>query len=157
VLRFYVLAKKFVIHDFVVMPNHLHVSLTVDQEMSVEKAVQLIKGNFSYRAKKELGVKYEIWQRGFSEVRIFDRESFLHHREYIDQNPVKAGLANSPEEYPFGSAYFRARKAAKGLKPNKGRTFSARLKSCPDTLSGRHRKARPETCLGDPGIEPLIH
>src|SRR5262249_35052168 len=40
---------------------------------------------------------------------------------------------------------------------NKGRTFSARLKSCPDTLSGRHRKARPETCLGDPGIEPLIH
>jgi putative transposase len=94
------------------MPNHLHVSLTVDQEMSVEKAVQLIKGNFSYRAKKELGVKHEIWQRGFSEVRIFDHESLLQHREYIDQNPVRAGLVDSPERYPFGSAFFRARRAA---------------------------------------------
>jgi REP element-mobilizing transposase RayT len=37
------------------MPNHVHLIVTVNREMSIEKAVQLVKGNFSYRAKKELG------------------------------------------------------------------------------------------------------
>ena len=110
VLRAYVQQGKFIVHDFVVMPDHLHVMLTLDQTMSVEKAVQLIKGNFSFRAKRELGHQGEIWQRGFSEVRISSRNSFLEHRKYIDQNPVKAGLADSPEEYPFGSAYLKMKR-----------------------------------------------
>ncbi len=75
--------------------------------MTIEKAVQLVKGNFSYRAKKELGYPGEVWQRGFSDERVWDRESFLRHRSYIDDNPVKAGLVNSAEEYPYCSAYFR--------------------------------------------------
>ena len=112
VLRSY--ATKFKIHEFVVMPNHLHVLLTVDKEMTVEKAMQLIKGNFSYRAKKELDFQQEIWQKGFSEVRINDRQSYLKHKDYIWQNPVRAGLARVPEEYPFCSAYLRKQKAGRG-------------------------------------------
>jgi putative transposase len=112
VLRSYVSEGKFVLHDFVVMPDHIHVLLSLDQMMSVEKAMQLVKGGFSYRAKKELGYAGEVWQPGFSEVRILDRKSFLKHRKYIEQNPVKAGLAESPEKYPFGSAYFKHQKRA---------------------------------------------
>jgi putative transposase len=118
VLRSYVSTGRFRIHDFVVMRNHIHLLLTVDERMSVEKAVQLIKGNFSYRAKKELNFRSEIWQRGFSEVRIYDRESFLWHRSYIYSNPVKAGLAATAEEYPYCSAYFRKRKTEQRLKPS---------------------------------------
>lgn len=110
VMRAYVEAKKFVIHDFVVMPNHLHVLMTLDNLISIERAAQLIKGRFSYRVKKEQGYQREVWQPGFSEVRILDRASFLKHREYIEQNPVKAGLAEKPEDYPFGSAYFKKKK-----------------------------------------------
>ena len=112
VLRSYVAMNKFTVHDFVVMPNHVHILITVPQRMSIEKAAQLIKGNFSYRAKKELGFQGEIWQRGFSEVRVLDRGSFLKHREYIENNPVEAGLTDSPEKYPYSSAFFRAQKAA---------------------------------------------
>src|SRR5437899_2237211 len=101
VLRAYVTAKRFKINDFVVMPDHFHLLITLDQAMTIEKAVQLIKGNFSYRVKKELGYQHEVWQRGFSDERVWDRESFLQHRSYIDNNPVKAGLASSPEEYPY--------------------------------------------------------
>jgi len=93
VLRSYMHASKFKVHDFVVMPNHVHVLLTVGAEMSIEKAVQMMKGNFSYRAKKELGYKWEIWQKGFSEVQILTEDSFVQHQNYIDENPVKAGLA----------------------------------------------------------------
>ena len=97
VLRSYTLAGAFRIHKFVVMPNHLHVLVTV-RDMTIEKAVQLIKGNFSYRAKKELGFQREVWQNGFSEVRVSDRKSFLQHKSYIEENPVKAGLVRSPED-----------------------------------------------------------
>jgi putative transposase len=110
VLRVYVSKRKFKVHEFVVMPNHIHVLLTVGRDLSVEKAAQLIKGNFSYRAKRELGWQREIWQPGFSEVRVTDRESFLAYKRYIHENPVKAGLVNSPEEYPYCSLYLRKQK-----------------------------------------------
>ena len=112
VLRSYVAAGKFIVHDFVIMPNHLHVLLTVGREMTIEKAMQFIKGGFSYRLKKEYGYLGEVWQRGFSEVRVWDHESFLRHQEYIATNPIKAGLAAAPEEFRYCFAYLAKNKAA---------------------------------------------
>ena len=112
VLRSYVRARKFQVHDFVVMPDHVHLLITVDKAMSIEKAMQLIKGGFSYRVKKECGYLGEVWQRGFSDVRVEDRDSFLRHREYIVQNPVKRGLVDSPETFPYCFTYLAQRKAA---------------------------------------------
>ncbi len=115
VLRSYVAADKFQIHDFVIMPDHLHLLMTLPSEVSVEKAMQLIKGGFSYRLKREFGYQGEFWQRGFSEVRINDGQSFLQHRAYIFQNPVKAGLVERAEEWPYCYSYL-AKKKAQGLK-----------------------------------------
>jgi putative transposase len=116
VLRIYMRAKKFKVHDFVVMPNHVHVLLSLGPELSIEKAVQMMKGNFSYRAKKELGYQGEIWQKGFSEVQVLTEDSFLRHQEYIDENPVKKGLAHSAEEYPYCSTYLKKQKKAAAAK-----------------------------------------
>ena len=132
VLRSCVAARKFVVHDFVVMPDHVHLLITVDADMSIERAMQFMKGGFSYRVKKEFGYSGEVWQRGFSEVRVEDRESFLKHREYISQNPVRAGLAETGEAYPYCYIYLSHRKNA-GLKPSKILAFAARLKPRPDT------------------------
>jgi REP-associated tyrosine transposase len=65
VLRKYVAAGRFRIHDFVVMRNHFHLLLSVYGETTVEKAIQLIKGNFSYRAKKELDIDGRSGSVGF--------------------------------------------------------------------------------------------
>ena len=101
VLRSLVAEHKFKLHDFVIMPDHLHLLLTVEEGMTIEKAMQLIKGRFSRRLAKEFGYLGEVWQRGFTEMQVLNRESFLQHRTYIAMNPVKAGLAKSPEQYPF--------------------------------------------------------
>ncbi len=85
--------------------------------MTIERAMQLVKGEFSYRLKKETGYSGEVWQRGFSEVWAESRESFEQHREYIRQNPVKAGLVASAEEYPYSFVYL-AKQRQQGLKPN---------------------------------------
>ena len=55
--------------------------------------------------KKELGKSYEVWQRGFSETRIYDVVSFEKHRYYIQENPVKAGYVEESVQFPFSSAY----------------------------------------------------
>jgi len=112
ILRSHIRAKKFKVYDFVVIPNHVHILLTIPGDLSIEKAMQLIKGGFSFRAKKELGFPGEVWQGGFSDVRITDEQSFRHHREYIESNPVRAGLANSAEEYPYGFVFLKKQKCA---------------------------------------------
>lgn len=112
VLRSYVTARKFQLHDFVIMPNHVHLLLTVGADMTIERAMQFIKGGFSYRLKKECGYLGEVWQRGFSEVRVENTESFLQHREYIAANPVKAGLVDSPEQFPHCFTFLARKKAA---------------------------------------------
>jgi len=83
VMRDYTTEGKFKIHDFVVMPNHVHFLITVGGRMSIEKAVGMIKGRFSYRLQRETGYLGGIWQRGFSEMRVENRKSFLAHCEYI--------------------------------------------------------------------------
>ena len=101
VLREYVKKKKFEVVDFVVMPNHVHVILTVGPDMTIERAVGLIKGRFSYRLKDEFGYMGEVWQPGFSEERIDTLEALRRCPQYIAANPVKAGLAKDPDEYPY--------------------------------------------------------
>jgi hypothetical protein len=45
-------------------------------------------------------------------VRVLDYKRFQQHREYVENNPVKAGQAKRPDEYPFGTAYLKKKKHA---------------------------------------------
>ncbi len=107
VLHHYRKEGKYLLHEFVIMPDHFHVLITVGSEMTIEKAVQLIKGGFAFRAGKELGFHAPVWQKGFSEIRIVDSSAFLNAREYIHANPVKRGLAAADADYEYSSARSR--------------------------------------------------
>ena len=111
VLRSLVTERKFEMHDFVIMPDHLHLLLTVHDGMTIEMTMQLIKGRFSHRLSHEFGYKGEVWQRGFTEEQTICRESYEAHRRYIAENPVKAGLARDANEFPFCFQYLAKKKA----------------------------------------------
>ena len=96
--------NKFLLHEFVLMPNHLHVILT-PTEITLERAMQFIKGGYSHRVNSELGKKFEVWQRGFTDRRIRNRSEYDGFREYIRMNPVEGGLVTRPEEFRYSSAY----------------------------------------------------
>ncbi|HEX4311154.1 MAG TPA: transposase [Acidobacteriaceae bacterium] len=112
VLRSCVRANRFRVIDFVIMPDHVHLLISVGPGILIEKAMQFIKGGFSYRLRRELGCKGEVWQRGFSDVRIVDEESLRQHREYIAQNPGRAGLVRGGEDFPWCFETLRKRKAS---------------------------------------------
>ena len=105
VLYHYRLQRHYLLHALVVMPDHFHVLLTLGSEISVERAAQLIKGGFAFRAGRAFGFKSPFWQKGFSEVRIYDSEHFARVVEYIAQNPVRRGLAKAPQHYCYCSSY----------------------------------------------------
>jgi putative transposase len=96
---------RFQLHEFVVMPNHVHLLLTPNPQIPLEKALQFIKGGFSYRVKKELQINTEIWQAGFTHHRIGDGEDYEQHRRYIHHNPVKQRLSENPEAFLYSSAH----------------------------------------------------
>jgi putative transposase len=84
------------LHAWVVMPDHVHLLLTPAEQVSLEKAIQFVKGGFSFRLKSGR----EVWQRGYTEHRIRDSEDFERHVSYIAENPVRAGLG---VDYPWSS------------------------------------------------------
>jgi putative transposase len=100
VLQHYRAEGRFALHAFVIMPDHVHVLITPAHEVSLEKAVQFIKGGFSFRLKS----KRDVWERSYNEVQILERERFEACKGYIEENPAKAGLCATAAEYMFSSA-----------------------------------------------------
>jgi putative transposase len=118
-------AGEFELHEYVIMPDHIHLLLSLHDEQKLSRAIQLIKGGFSHAFGEHGIVMREVWQQRYHDRRIRDDNEFAEIAEYIRQNPVRRGLAESAEEYPYSSA-----KAA-GLKPllNKKEAADASLKA----------------------------
>ena len=117
VLQHYRFQKKYLLHEFVAMPDHFHLLITPTE--TIEIALQLIKGGFSYRAKKELGFVREIWQPSYYDRRVRDMNEYLACKEYIHLNPVKGRLVTIASEYAYSSARpgFRPDPLPQRLKP----------------------------------------
>jgi putative transposase len=110
---------KFLVNEFVVMPNHVHLLVTPRPGVTLERTIQFIKGGFSFRAGRELGIKKEIWQRGYVDHRIRNIADYEQHRHYIWSNPVRAHLSDRFEEFRYSSASgaFHLDFPPQGLKP----------------------------------------
>ena len=66
-------------HAFVIMPDHFHARITPAPDVSLEKALQFIKGGFSFRMKSKL----DVWMRSFNESQIMSEEKFDNRVRYI--------------------------------------------------------------------------
>jgi putative transposase len=112
VLEHYREQRKYELHEFVIMPDHLHLLITPAEDVSLERAMQLIKGGFSYRlGDKKKGL---VWQESFTNHRVRDESDYERHAMYIRMNPVRAGLVGRVEEYPYSSASESGRAAIYG-------------------------------------------
>jgi len=102
-LYFYRGEGRFELHEFVIMPDHFHLIITPEERIPLEKAVQYIKGGYATAARRKLGLS-EVWQPKPTNHRIRDAADYEKHRDYIFDNPVRAGLTPYPEDFPFSSA-----------------------------------------------------
>ena len=73
--------------------------------LALERVMQFIKGGYSHRFGKETGSKTGLWERSFTNHRVRDEHDYAAHRDYIQLNPVRAGLVDLPKDYPYSSAH----------------------------------------------------
>jgi putative transposase len=94
---------NYLLHDFVIMPNHVHLIVT-PTGVTLEGTMQLIKGGYSHSLRVNGRPTLEVWQPGYTDHRIRDEEGWGRHVEYIHSNPVRAHLCGSPEEFRYSAA-----------------------------------------------------
>ena len=84
---------------YVLMPDHLHLFLNVE-EISLSKWVKSLKNALSKTLRK-LGHEAPHWQKGFFDHLLRSGESYSQKWDYVRVNPVRAGLVESAEDWPF--------------------------------------------------------
>ena len=93
------------------MANHVH--LLVVPYISPTRFLQSLKSYTPQQANKLLGRTGEpFWQRESYDHWVRDETERRRIISYIENNPVKAGLVNSPRKYPWSSATVRENGAA---------------------------------------------
>jgi putative transposase len=102
--------RPFAIDAVVLLPEHLHVVMTLpSDDADYLGRWRKIKGLFSRRVAKTLGMKpnargeYSLWQPRYWEHTIRDENDYERHVDYVHYNPIKHGLVSRVTDWPHSS------------------------------------------------------
>jgi putative transposase len=93
----------YVLHAFAVMPNHVHMLATPSVELP--KLTRSLKGITAKRANAMLSLTGQpFWQAESYDHLVRHEREFESIRQYIEENPVRAGLVTEASEFRWSSA-----------------------------------------------------
>ncbi len=108
----------FSIDAFILLPDHFHCLFTLpENDDNISVRLKLIKTYVSKHYKNHIGVDVKLsrsgerrgesnlWQRRFWEHCIRNEQDLIAHYDYIHYNPVKHGLCNSPQDWPYSTIH----------------------------------------------------
>jgi REP element-mobilizing transposase RayT len=98
--------QDYELRAWVIMPNHVHLLFKV-LNVPMSQLLDAWKGFTAKQANKVLGRRGKFWQDGYWDTFMRDEEHERRTKNYIEQNPVKAGLVVSSKDWPRSSARFR--------------------------------------------------
>jgi REP-associated tyrosine transposase len=149
-------AGEFELHEYVVMPNHIHLLLALNDQQRLGRVIQLIKGGFSHSLRENEIIFPVVWQQRYHDRRVRDANDFAEFSQYIRQNPVRKGLVENAEDYPYSSAGKRI--GVPGLKPldpnTGGLDANLKVRSTESDLDAS-RKARSSEARSTEFLETL--
>ncbi len=88
------------------MPNHVHTLFRVDATPMAE-ILESWKKHTAVKANRLLKRRGEFWQADYWDNFMRNDQHELTIRNYIENNPAKAGLGNDPKAWQWGSARLR--------------------------------------------------
>jgi putative transposase len=96
---------KFTLYNFCILSNHFHLLIKPENDVSLSKIMQWIKTMSAKRWNKAHGVTGHLWGKRFWSRIVRGNDDVVTVCKYIDDNPVKAGLAKRAEDWVFGGLY----------------------------------------------------
>ncbi len=98
--------KRYLLHASVIMPDHVHVLITPKRKddgtwFSLEEIIHTNKSFTAHEINKTMNRSGPIWQDERFDRIMRDEEEFIEKWNYMRANPIKAGIAESAENYPW--------------------------------------------------------
>jgi REP element-mobilizing transposase RayT len=101
-LREYVVTSDARVIAYALMPNHYHLLIQAQTD-NLSHAMQLFGISYTKAINKQFNRVGAVFQGSFRAKEVDRDEYLLHLSRYIHLNPVRARLAQRPEEWPFSS------------------------------------------------------
>jgi putative transposase len=106
-IEFYRARDKAKVYAFVIMPHHLHIIIDIPSAKSISDFMRDFKRQTSREFFKSINQETgRLWQEKFDDLDLITYQVLLTKLNYIHMNPVRAGLVNEPEDWPYSSARY---------------------------------------------------
>ena len=99
---------RFKLHNFCIMPNHIHLLLTPADNANISQIMHWIKTKSAKRWNCIHGSTDHLWGHRFFARPVRDLTDYFSVHNYIDQNPVKAALVLNTQDWKASGAYYIA-------------------------------------------------
>jgi putative transposase len=111
---------RFVVHGYVVMPEHFHLLITEPEVGDPSVVMKVLKQRFARRlnqlrkrtASAQIALWNSspdpVWQKRFYDFNVWSERKRIEKLRYMHRNPVKRGLVEQPDQWKWSSfrAYF---------------------------------------------------
>ena len=88
----------FVVCGYVVMPEHVHLLVSEPKKALLSKAIQALKLSVSVQSRQR-----PFWQARYYDFNVHNEDKRIEKLRYMHRNPVKRGLVEKPEDWPWSS------------------------------------------------------
>jgi len=94
---------KCLVHALVVMMNHLHMILFPEDAPTMSNFVKRFSQRYAQTRNQERGATGKLFEQRYVSIPILDERQLAVTTAYIELNPVRAGIARTPDEYPWST------------------------------------------------------
>ena len=88
------------VYGYVVMPDHIHLLVSEPERATLADAIKSLKQGV---ARRLIGDADHFWQKRYYDFNVRNHAQFVEKLHYIHWNPVKKGLCERPEDWPWSS------------------------------------------------------
>ncbi len=102
-LRLYSAEEAVSVLAYCLMPNHIHLVAVPAKPDALRRALKPLHGRYAHRVNRELAWHGHLWQGRFHSAPLDESHLWAAVR-YVERNPVRAGLVEIAQRYPWSSA-----------------------------------------------------
>jgi len=106
---------KLNIYHWVVMPNHYHLLLEIEEPRNISRFMAGLNRAYTHYHHKKYYTCGFLWQGRFKSQPVQKERYLITCGRYIERNPVRANIALCAQDYPYSSAKFYCLGRADGL------------------------------------------